>query len=1190
MINGRFKIVRKIGEGRCKVFLASDKLRPYAKYAIKLLQNPFTPEEEKIFKKEFLLLEKINYPNIIKVSEYETILEIDGKELELDINIGSKFFVMEYFNGKNLLEYAEDINEETLSIIISQICQTLYYLHQSNYIYCDLKPENILVKTINGNPQIKLIDFGFVKRNYQEIGFQIQGSAEYLAPEILRKEKYDHRCDFYSLGIILYRIIYKKFPFKTGFEVDIYKAHLEDDFKYPKTKFSDNLVSLIKKLLAKNSDDRFLNALEILGHLKIDVEDKNKNFFIPVGYFSGREEIIKKVRGFLSSDESSNLLLIKGTDGSGKTSVARCIKNEIDEVFYLDLEYSDSVVNYWKNHLRSFILQCNAGKLGSDSLRELIKIIEPGNSISLEQLKQYLIKFSRLLKFTLLIDDFNKLDELNLEFLKQLLPIFFSNNIKIILVENTNLPSVSLFPMKADEIYLPAFDKSELELYLDNNFARFFPVAEFKDLLIQSSDFDPGNVINCIKEAIEFGILDFNSGGPFINTECSEIELLKSSQEEIINLKINKLEDEETRALEILSAFNININVNVLAKLLATDINNLLKNLQKLVGGNFVSVSKTSGQIHFTSNLVKHAIYKRLSFKEKFHLSVAEKITENLPDFKKAELARQFELGKEYQKAFATYLTEISEANKLSAFSYIKDLLVHMLTLPLDEEKIFNVKSKLSNVLIILGDSIKALEITDSLLNSCTDENFRNELLIQRGQCQISLGNISEGIEQLNKVIPRIQNGMKLQLMLDIAGAYIDISKFEEAAGICDQVINNNNATIEEKANAFSLNGLINIYQNGNFDNAILNYSRALTNFQKVGNVHRIARMELNLGNIYNIRGETLIAQKYWNDSLQRNLSVGNLEQEAKLLVNFGINYYNELDFELALENYKRAQNIFLSLGDPYGEGLALLNQGECYLAICEYQLAIDSLTKAQNLFHNIKNHEAEAEVLFLFGELYYRVNCISRLELTTRQLGELVEEKVSIEKHKNNFSYLNQLIAILKGDYENVVKNFIEIKDKYIELDENQNFIASVFTFCEVLIRQNDLAAALKLLNEEKIMSEIVNNKFNAALREYYLGKISMMSQHYDLNVSIEYFENVYQLLETESINELLCRVMFEIALYYFERGNFRKAEDHIFYCKNLIYFIADKFTNGELKRSYLAYPLRKSILNNLKRMEDKI
>ena len=1189
MINSRYKIIDKIGEGRCKVFLASDKLYPGENFAIKLLQYPFSDEEEKVFKKEFLLLEKINYPNIIKVNEYESVLEIDNEQDEYGITAGSKFFVMEYFDGKNLLEYENYITEETLRIIISQVCHTLYYLHQSNYIYGDLKPENILLSLNNGNPQIKFIDFGFAKRNYPENGFHIQGSAEYIAPEILRKEQYDHRSDLYSLGITLYRLIYKKFPFKTGTEVDIFKAHLEKEFIYPKTQFAGEIILLIEKLLNKDPGDRFSNSLEILKYIKADVEDQYKKFFIPVGYLSGREEIINKIMDFLEAEDTSNLLIIKGTDGSGKTLIADYLYESVTDVFYLDIEYSGNVIDFWKNHLRKFILHCGTGVFEAEFLKELLSITRPEISVSLEQLKQILIKLSRHLKFNFLIDDYNKLDELNLEFLRQLIPVFFSNNIKTILIENSTLPSVASYPINANEIYLPAFDEPELDIYLKNNFAGFFPVDKFKDLLILSSDFNPGSVINFVKEAIEFNVLDYNSAGPFINTEQNEVELLKSSQEEIISLKIDKLGNNKTKILEILSAFNVNIDVNILITLLGTN-NNISKNVQKLVTGNFISISKTSGQIHFTSAIIKRSIYKRISSKENFHLSLAKQITNYLPDFKKAELARQYELGKDYEEAFKIYMSEISEAHRMSAFSYIKSQLEHLLTLPLEEDKLIDAELKLSKVLMILGDNAKALEMTGFLLNNFSDKNIRNELLVQKGRCLIALGNISEGISQLTDIIPYLENGMKQNLMLDIAGAYIDLSNFEKAEEICSEVISNRNASVEEQANAYSLNALVEIYKNRNLDNAIINYGKALSNFQKLKNIHRMARMELNLGNIYNMRGDTNVAQKYWNDSLQKNLSVGNLEQEAKLLINFGINYYNKLDFELALKNYKRAKNIFLSLGDPYGEGLAMFNQGECYLAICEYQNASNSLLKAQSVFQVLKNYEAEADALFLLAELYYKVNCLSKLELTFKQLQELIETKVSIEKHKNNLSYIKQMISVLKGNFEELENNIEKIKNKYIELDEKPNYISFVFFLCDVLVEHNSFATAVNLLNESEILSEITVNKFYKAQREFYLGKIALKSQEFNLNVPIEYFESASRLLENESINEFLYRALFETALYYFGRGNYKRAENGIFYSKNLIVFIAEKFTDVELKQCYLNSSLISYILNKLKQMEDKL
>ncbi len=229
MINRRFLVKKKLGQGRSAVYLCEDSEQTGKNIALKVLPPNSSEEEAKIFKAEFQTIQKLDHPNIIQAYERGTVVEISDNE---PVSVGSKYLAMEFFEGSELGSYSID-DESMLKEILTQICSVLFYLHQSKYIYYDLKLENILVAKINGKPLIKLIDFGFARSQDEEKNDNVAGTAEYLAPEILKKEPHDHRIDLYSLGILLYRLIYKKFPFQSQDQLEIYREHIENDFEFP---------------------------------------------------------------------------------------------------------------------------------------------------------------------------------------------------------------------------------------------------------------------------------------------------------------------------------------------------------------------------------------------------------------------------------------------------------------------------------------------------------------------------------------------------------------------------------------------------------------------------------------------------------------------------------------------------------------------------------------------------------------------------------------------------------------------------------------------------------------------------------------------------------------------------------------------------------------------------------------------
>ena len=94
---------------------------------------------------------------------------------------------------------------------------------------------------------------------------------------------------------------------------------------------------------------------------------------------------------------------------------------------------------------------------------------------------------------------------------------------------------------------------------------------------------------------------------------------------------------------------------------------------------------------------------------------------------------------------------------------------------------------------------------------------------------------------------------------------------------------------------------IVKIYNNNDFDKALEQFQYALERYKKLNLKAKIVKMEINIGNIYNIKGEAEKVEHHWNSGLEINSSIGNLISEALLTSNYGIYYYNRLDFENAI-------------------------------------------------------------------------------------------------------------------------------------------------------------------------------------------------------------------------------------------------------------------------------------------------
>ena len=396
MINDRYKIIKKAGEGRSKVFLCRDKLRNNAEIAIKILPLKAVEEEQKGFRDEYFLLKKLNHPDIIKVFEFGSVVSMEEEDDAYRISPGSKFFTLEYFEGKELYRFENLDDEEKLIKIILRIASVLYYLHQSAFIYFDLKSENILVKENNGNPEIRFIDFGLAARLTDSDEIRGRGTAEYIAPEVLRNEKFDHRIDLYSFGIMLYRIVYGKFPFQTGDQLKIYKAHLDEEFNFPQSSYSNKITNVIKTLVSKEPDKRYFTSIGILDYFNPSKVDEFKNEWVRIPVFTGRKDIMSAISSHIEKEDDGQILVMKGNEGAGKSSL----------LHELDYKYSDSILisgedniesSLWRFLLRKVIYDGRIyPKLSTEALEQGLSILDNKSKNLVEDLRSFLLKLQRI--------------------------------------------------------------------------------------------------------------------------------------------------------------------------------------------------------------------------------------------------------------------------------------------------------------------------------------------------------------------------------------------------------------------------------------------------------------------------------------------------------------------------------------------------------------------------------------------------------------------------------------------------------------------------------------------------------------------------------------------------------------------------------------------------------------------------
>ncbi|KAJ1960917.1 hypothetical protein IWQ62_004049 [Dispira parvispora] len=189
-------------------------------------------------------------------------------------NEGQLFLVLDYLPGGDIatqLARYFRFSEDRVRFYAAEIILGLEQLHNMGIIYRDLKPENML---LDRQGHLLLTDFGLSKkftpttdRKSRQRTKTFCGTAEYLAPEMLRGEAYDRGIDFWSLGTCMYEMVTGTTPFWAENHGSMYQRVLFDRLQFPGNT-SPEFRSLVIGLLTKDPRRRLGNGQNGIAQLK----------------------------------------------------------------------------------------------------------------------------------------------------------------------------------------------------------------------------------------------------------------------------------------------------------------------------------------------------------------------------------------------------------------------------------------------------------------------------------------------------------------------------------------------------------------------------------------------------------------------------------------------------------------------------------------------------------------------------------------------------------------------------------------------------------------------------------------------------------------------------------------------------------------------------------------------------------
>ncbi len=258
----RYKIIEKLGEGGRSVVYKAEDVRLQRTVALKVMAERLLrdPKARVRFLREAQAVAQLEHPNIC------TVYEVDSVD-------GHTFMAMAYVEGQSLtrkLETGPLEVSETLDIGL-QAAHGIHAAHKKKIIHRDIKDGNIM---INADGVVKVLDFGLSKPLAKDPITKpraVLGTVPYMSPEQVAGEPLDYGTDIWALGVVMYRMLTGKHPFKGRNVGEMVQSIVNDKpekIRVLRADVPESLDSCIQKMLEKDRKLRHRNMGVVVKDLK----------------------------------------------------------------------------------------------------------------------------------------------------------------------------------------------------------------------------------------------------------------------------------------------------------------------------------------------------------------------------------------------------------------------------------------------------------------------------------------------------------------------------------------------------------------------------------------------------------------------------------------------------------------------------------------------------------------------------------------------------------------------------------------------------------------------------------------------------------------------------------------------------------------------------------------------------------
>jgi serine/threonine-protein kinase len=255
---GKYVLKRLLGRGGVGVVYEAEHLRLRQRVAVKFLAPEMAEHADMVerFEREARAMALMSSPYVTRV------IDVDTTEARVP------FLVMEFLQGHDLqaeLKARGALTIPEAAHWVREACAGMAVAHAAGIVHRDLKPANLFIVDEANARTLKIMDFGISKITGEDLDVTMTttslGTPAYMSPEQVKSAKHiDGRADVWSLGVILYRALSGRLPFRgsgtTGMAVSIVNDEPEP-IEAIMPDLPPGLIAVVRRALEKNPDARF---------------------------------------------------------------------------------------------------------------------------------------------------------------------------------------------------------------------------------------------------------------------------------------------------------------------------------------------------------------------------------------------------------------------------------------------------------------------------------------------------------------------------------------------------------------------------------------------------------------------------------------------------------------------------------------------------------------------------------------------------------------------------------------------------------------------------------------------------------------------------------------------------------------------------------------------------------------------